>query len=1069
LIDHSVLDIPTNQKLSDDGLLQLEKYVYQLPQDHKTNTIKSFGKFHQLDGYSITVQILRPDGKIHEESIRTSDGSFQFNYKIESYFPEGPYQISANTAKGVELGPLQFDILPIIEKDQLVPAWVKNTAGWWAGDIISDNEFLSALQFLVKKGIITIQNESLSFGSAVEIVYQTKMLTSQDPFSVILIQSTSDKTCSAEEKRKAQQYGMMAEYLVDKNSRPNPTQVTAYCMELHEIKADTFPYVLKETGKNQPDLLIYTGGIKSNIDQIEDDPDTIDITEDYTVWWWECSVDYGSSNNKCITNQIVICDECKRWGIHMSNFENDIDNGMHYLSAAIGAANFYEAFGDRWDYESYGWASNTSINENQEAFDLCHKFDILENELCSKLYEEVSIQGDSYIVMDINYAKNNWKDEQKDVRKKIISLSGVGSKFEGFSKFTLREPVGDRVEALLSTGEIETTDVLSIEYPDDWKKDYYFYDWAIWRPIGDSIKIFTCCDVFEADTATLRVSADFWKDDTRTDGVQYPWVHLADVTVWFLDNIHDPGVTNEERFAALEDSTRAYCSNASIKVDGWACEDFKVLEKSVFSTDEGRTAHSLVWSYNHLWYAAAGSLYHDKGLNVDPWIAVTTEILDGEDAWQVEQYWEQDVYEFSSKEADRFRKSLIILDTTEPIPSVPVTPITIVTEDGIQYNANKVWDGDLRKISDEEDRGFLTNKTKITKYDVVCGMDCNITFSENMDVDEVMTKLWSGTLKELFDWYAVEYGDWQNPDNPQTRGQVWDNENEVWVDAAEDKWVYESTSLERFQDENFVKEVWDIYHSITPKEIIEEIDTFLFSADDSGVMAWVARCDDEANVGCGPPDTPNSKYVLGFNPIQMAPISGELEAISQPGKIKDALEIDVLKRTLIHENAHILTLGASQSDNDMINWSEYCDDRFDDGSINWEECDDDEIRRVTVQKETACAPNFYDPRSGCTKDNSYMNKFFQKFWADIYPTYVYGGKNIISHDDFHKKYYDQFVTYYAASHPAEDIAESFSAFVLSDDQARIKTPNMEIWEEKIRFFYDFPELVEMRDFIRNNL
>ena len=44
LIDHSVLDIPTNQKLSDGGLLQLEKYVYQLPKDHKTNMIKSFGK-----------------------------------------------------------------------------------------------------------------------------------------------------------------------------------------------------------------------------------------------------------------------------------------------------------------------------------------------------------------------------------------------------------------------------------------------------------------------------------------------------------------------------------------------------------------------------------------------------------------------------------------------------------------------------------------------------------------------------------------------------------------------------------------------------------------------------------------------------------------------------------------------------------------------------------------------------------------------------------------------------------------------------------------------------------------
>ena len=98
--------------------------------------------------------------------------------------------------------------------------------------------------------------------------------------------------------------------------------------------------------------------------------------------------------------------------------------------------------------------------------------------------------------------------------------------------------------------------------------------------------------------------------------------------------------------------------------------------------------------------------------------------------------------------------------------------------------------------------------------------------------------------------------------------------------------------------------------------------------------------------------------------------------------------------------------------------------------------------------------------------------------------------------DFHQKYYDQFVTWYSASHPSEDFAESFTAFVLWDDEAIanhkkwckkegwniISEPGWSywkwceniyrdnsIWEEKIRFFYDFPELVEMRDFIRSNL
>ena len=94
--------------------------------------------------------------------------------------------------------------------------------------------------------------------------------------------------------------------------------------------------------------------------------------------------------------------------------------------------------------------------------------------------------------------------------------------------------------------------------------------------------------------------------------------------------------------------------------------------------------------------------------------------------------------------------------------------------------------------------------------------------------------------------------------------------------------------------------------------------------------------------------------------------------------------------------------------------------------------------------------------------------------------------------EFHQKYYDQFVTHYAADQPTEDIAESFTAFVLWDEDTiayhkkvctkegwNLITPwwkwcdkiyrDNSMWEEKIRFFYDFPELVEMRDFIRSNL
>ena len=37
-----------------------------------------------------------------------------------------------------------------------VPDWVKNTAGWWAEDAISETEFVNAIEFLVKENIIQI-------------------------------------------------------------------------------------------------------------------------------------------------------------------------------------------------------------------------------------------------------------------------------------------------------------------------------------------------------------------------------------------------------------------------------------------------------------------------------------------------------------------------------------------------------------------------------------------------------------------------------------------------------------------------------------------------------------------------------------------------------------------------------------------------------------------------------------------------------------------------------------------------------------------------------------------------
>jgi hypothetical protein len=79
-------------------------------------------------------------------------------------------------------------------------------------------------------------------------------------------------------------------------------------------------------------------------------------------------------------------------------------------------------------------------------------------------------------------------------------------------------------------------------------------------------------------------------------------------------------------------------------------------------------------------------------------------------------------------------------------------------------------------------------------------------------------------------------------------------------------------------------------------------------------------------------------------------------------------------------------------------------------------------------------------------ETAYLNRFYQDFWNG----------NFQSRDDF--------VTEYAATDPVEDFAESFAYFVLSP-----KPTDGTEKAEKLRFFYDYPELVKDREFMRRNL
>ncbi len=43
-----------------------------------------------------------------------------------------------------------------MEREQNVPDWVRNNAGWWADGLISDVDFVSGIKYLVEQGIIKV-------------------------------------------------------------------------------------------------------------------------------------------------------------------------------------------------------------------------------------------------------------------------------------------------------------------------------------------------------------------------------------------------------------------------------------------------------------------------------------------------------------------------------------------------------------------------------------------------------------------------------------------------------------------------------------------------------------------------------------------------------------------------------------------------------------------------------------------------------------------------------------------------------------------------------------------------
>jgi len=116
---------------------------------HKGNTLYEMGNHDEALTYFDKVLEIDPD---HLEALEGKAVTLESMGKPNE---AKKYYEKLNLLEG-EKTTLENEGIVVIEKESQIPDWVRNNAEWWAQGAIGDNDFVSGIQYLIKEDIIQI-------------------------------------------------------------------------------------------------------------------------------------------------------------------------------------------------------------------------------------------------------------------------------------------------------------------------------------------------------------------------------------------------------------------------------------------------------------------------------------------------------------------------------------------------------------------------------------------------------------------------------------------------------------------------------------------------------------------------------------------------------------------------------------------------------------------------------------------------------------------------------------------------------------------------------------------------
>ena len=125
----------------DGKLLKWVTYGYRIEDSSGTKIYESKNTDPNRPGILVTEGIDKPEFNFK------SAGKYKMTLAIFSHGLDNLQTFSGISSTSFDIG----------SGSNQIPSWIKNNAGWWADGSIDDNSFVQGIQYLIKEGIMRIE------------------------------------------------------------------------------------------------------------------------------------------------------------------------------------------------------------------------------------------------------------------------------------------------------------------------------------------------------------------------------------------------------------------------------------------------------------------------------------------------------------------------------------------------------------------------------------------------------------------------------------------------------------------------------------------------------------------------------------------------------------------------------------------------------------------------------------------------------------------------------------------------------------------------------------------------